>query len=327
MKQMINRTHIEGLLYEHSLTKKVSGDNSKNPGTEFITGSIDIATDDAMINIVQVHFTYVTAKTKDGKENPTYTALSNIISGVFGTIMRDGKDSATRVRVDSAIGLNDFYSEKDGNEELVSLKRNEGGFVHTTGPWADDENARNTFEVDMVITGTKRTEADDERHIPEKVILKGAIFDFRGGLLPVELSVTNASAMDYFEGLDASSKNPVFTKLKGNEISETIVRTITEEGAFGEDSVREVKSSRKDYVVTWAAKDAYDFSDDGDLSPADLKTAMENRNVYLADVKKRYEDYKANKGNAGMPFGDSTPKGSTFTPEAAKSNSTMDFDF
>ena len=33
-KTVYNSTHIEGLLYEHKLEKKVSGDNSKNPGTE-----------------------------------------------------------------------------------------------------------------------------------------------------------------------------------------------------------------------------------------------------------------------------------------------------
>jgi hypothetical protein len=52
MKKMINTTHIEGLLYEHKLEKKVSGDNSKNPGTEFITGTVTVATDDARMNTV-----------------------------------------------------------------------------------------------------------------------------------------------------------------------------------------------------------------------------------------------------------------------------------
>ena len=30
---MKNTTHIEGLLYQHSLSLKTSGENSKNPGT------------------------------------------------------------------------------------------------------------------------------------------------------------------------------------------------------------------------------------------------------------------------------------------------------
>ena len=55
MKAMLNRTHIEGYLYEHALEKKVTGPNSKNPGTEFISGTVSIATDDAMTNIVPIH--------------------------------------------------------------------------------------------------------------------------------------------------------------------------------------------------------------------------------------------------------------------------------
>ena len=71
MKKMINATHIAGSLYQHDLTLKVTGENSKAPGTEFISGNIEIATDDAGVNIVPVHFTYVTATTAKGKANDT----------------------------------------------------------------------------------------------------------------------------------------------------------------------------------------------------------------------------------------------------------------
>ena len=80
MKKVINRTHIEGPVYQHSLELKVSGPDSKNPGTEFITGNIEIATDDAGINIVPVHFTYTTATFgKSGKVNETFNTLKNFI--------------------------------------------------------------------------------------------------------------------------------------------------------------------------------------------------------------------------------------------------------
>ena len=55
MKNMKNEFHIEGYLYEHTLEKKVSGPKSANPGTEYITGEIKIATDDELTNIVPVH--------------------------------------------------------------------------------------------------------------------------------------------------------------------------------------------------------------------------------------------------------------------------------
>ncbi len=295
MKNMINRTHIEGLLYEHSLELRTSGPNSKNPGTEFIMGTVSLATDDAQVNVVPVHFTYVTATTAKGGANATFGVLKDIIDGKLATVMASGADNAAKLRIDSAIGLNEFYTDRNGKEELVSAKRNEGGFVHTCAQLAEDEKTRNTFETDIVITGVKRIEADEEKKTPEKCIVKGAIFDFRKSLMPVEFSVLNENAMAYFEGLEASSKNPVFTKVKGRQVSETIVRTITEESAFGEDSVREVKSSRKDFVITWAQKEPYVWDDEETITAAEMTDAMSARQTYLATVKQRQDEYKASK--------------------------------
>ena len=102
---MKNTTHIEGLLYQHSLALKTSGEKSKNPGTQFINGTIDIATDDALVNIVTVHFTYVTPTTKNGSNNATFDTLSNIINGTLGNVIEHGADKAVKLRIDSAIGL------------------------------------------------------------------------------------------------------------------------------------------------------------------------------------------------------------------------------
>lgn len=296
MRKMINTTHIEGLLYEHDLELKVTGEKSKNPGTPFISGTISIATDDAGLNVVPVHFTYVTETTASGKTNATYGTLKNIVDGVFGTIMKDGKEKAVKLRVDSAIGLNEFYSERSGKEELVSAKRNEGGFVHVVDVLTEDEKQRNTFKADMLITGVIHREADEERNLPEKAIIKGAIFDFRGSLLPVEFSATNPNAINYFEGLGATQASPILTCVWGRQISETIVRQIVEESAFGEDSVREVRSSRKDFVITGAAKEPYEWDDESSLTVAELNTAISAREMYLATVKQRHDEYKASQG-------------------------------
>ena len=229
MKSMINRTHIEGSLYQHDLELKVTGENSKNPGTEFISGNVEIATDNEGLNIVPVHFTYVTALTSKGKPNATYNVLKAIIDGTHGSVMKDGKDGAAKFRIDSAIGLNEFYADGNGQEELVSVKRNEGGFVHVVADVNEDEKVRNTFELDMIITGTRMIEADPERDLPEKLVVKGATFNFRNDLLPIELSVVNPHAINYFESLDASNSNPIFTKVKGRQVSETVVKKVEEE--------------------------------------------------------------------------------------------------
>ena len=294
-KTMINQTHIEGVLYEHNLEAKVSGEASKNPGTPFIAGTISIATDDAMTNIVPIHFSYVTATFGSGKPNDTYTTLSNIVNGTFGTYMKDGADKAVKLRVDSALGLNEFYTDRNGKEELVSAKRNEGGFVHKVDALDEDEKVRNTFKADMVITCVTHMDGDDEKGLPEKCVVKGAIFDFRKSLMPVEFSATNPNAMRYFEGLEASQKNPVFTCVWGRQVSETVVKQIRTESAFGEDEVREVKNTRRDFVITGASKEPYLWDDEGSITAVELNEAIQKREVDLAAMKKRQDEYRASK--------------------------------
>ena len=297
MMKVKNETHIEGYLYEHNLEKKVSGEKSKNPGTEFISGTISIATDEDILNIVPIHFTYVTALTASGKPNATFATLSNIVDGTYDTVMNSGKDNAAKIRVDSAIGLNEFYSDRNGQEELVSTKRNEGGFVHlVTDGLVDDVKNRNTFKCDMLITNVRHIDADEEKNLPEKAIVRGAIFDFRKSLLPVEFTAVNPGAINYFEGLDASNSNPVFTQIWGRQVSETVVRTITEESAFGDPHVREVKSNRKDWVITGARPEPYEWDDESTLTAAEVNEAGKERELMLAALKQRQDEYKASKG-------------------------------
>lgn len=297
-KKMINSTHIEGLLYEHKLELRESGPNSKNPGTKFIMGTVDIATDDACTNIVSVHFTYVTATTAKGATNATFTTLMNIVDGKYGTVMANGKENAAKLRIDSALGLNEFYTDRNGQEELVSAKRNEGGFVHVADSLAEDETMRNTFKCDMLITGVKEVEADEEKKLPAKAIVRGAIFDFRGALMPVEFSAINPNAIKYFVGLGASNATPTFTCVWGRQVSETIVREIRTESAFGEDEVREVKNTRKDFVITGASKEPYAWDDESTLTATEVAEAVANRETYLATIKQRQDEYKASKNAA-----------------------------
>lgn len=300
-KKMTNSIHIEGFVYDHKLEQKVSGPQSKNPGTEFINGSLSIATDDAMMNVVQVHYTYVTAVTAKGKPNNTFNVLTSIINGTIGTVMRDGADKAGKVRVDSAIGLNDFYPQN--SNDLVSQQRNEGGFIHQVQEFtATNDKTRATFDVDMVITNVRRVEADEERATPEKVLVKGCIFNFRNELLPVEFSVYEpeapAAALDYFENIGASANTPVFTHVQGVQVSRTIVRKTEEQSAFGEAIIKESRTSQRDFVINWASPETYEWDTEGVLLASELSEMMANREVYLANLKKRTDEYRASQGSA-----------------------------
>lgn len=308
-KTMINATHIEGFVYEHKLELKVSGEKSKNPGTEFINGTLNIATDDEMLNVVQVHFTYVTAVTSKGKANTTFNVLKSIIEGKIGSVMEHGKENAGKVKIDSAIGLNEWYDYKTAGSPLVSNKRNEGGFIHQVTELCDVKN-RSTFNTDMLITNAVRVEANEERQLPEKVVVKGYIFDFRKAILPIDFSVTAPRAMDYFENLGATEKTPVFTRVQGVQQSQTVTRTIEEESAFGDAAVREVKNSYRDFVINWAQAEPYAWDEEDTILASELSKAMSEREIYLAELKKRQDEYQATQGNAlaGSSTSSTTPK-------------------
>ena len=149
MKKMINSEKVEGRIYQHNLVKKtVQNSASANFGKEFISGNLEIAVDEEGFNIIPVHFTYVVETTSSGSKNSTYTNLDKIINE-GKTWMANGKDEATKVRVDTALAVNDFYTQDD---RLVSTKVNEGGFV-TFVQELCAENERNTFATDMLNNG------------------------------------------------------------------------------------------------------------------------------------------------------------------------------
>ena len=295
-KVVLNKEHIEGRVYDHNLAiKTVQNAESKNYGKEFIGGTLDIATDEDCCNIVTINFTYVTEMTSTNKKNETFATLKNIIE-TGKIVIADGKDAAVMVKVDTSLGVNDFYTNRNGEEVLVSAKRNEGGFVHIVNKLAD-ESARNTFEMDMIINGTRLVEADEEKHIDaDYLVVKGAVFNFRQAILPVEFIVKNPSGIKYFDKLDISQSNMVFTKVWGKINSEVIKSTREEESAFGETKVTQYERTIKEWVITGTANEPYEIGDaENGITLDELKEKLAAREVYLADVKKRQDEYQASR--------------------------------
>lgn len=288
MKKMINSERIEGRVYQHNLEiKTVQNKESANYGKEFISGTLDVATDEDGLNVLSTHFTYVTEVTGSGKTSPTYGVLKNIIEN-GRTWLTDGKDAAMKVRINTALALNDFYNNED---QLVSAKRNEGGFVNIVNGALAPEAERNTFDFDILITSVNPVENENDNYLT----LRGAIFNFRNAILPVELVVRSEDGMRYFESLDVTNASPVFTEVKGKIVSTTIEKKIEEESAFGSASVRTVSRTTREWVVEWARPVEYDYGSEDVLTAEDIQKAIQDREVYLAGIKKRRDDYMASR--------------------------------
>lgn len=312
MKKMINTIHIEGRIYAHDLViKQVQNQQSANYGKDFISGNLEIAVDEDGLNVIPVHFTYVTAETKSGAKSPTYSALEKIINEnkTWTTV---GKDNAEKIQVNTAVALNDFYNQ---NDELVSAKRAEGGFISSIRELKADETQRNTFDTDMLITNVKRVDANEEKGTPEYVEVSGAIFNFRNDLMPVQYTINDKAGMDYFEGLGATGANPVFTRVWGNINCKTKTVTNEIESAFGEPAVKTYNRTEREWLISGAPKQAYDFGDEKILTADEVRKAAQDREVMLADLKKRNDEYKAQRA-AGNVAAAATPTAQPSAPVA-----------
>ena len=302
MRKTINTTHIEGWLYQHALSLKVTGEKSKNPGTQFINGTIDVATNDAMTNIVTIHFSYVTPTyAKSGSPNATFNALQNIINGVTCNVIEHGADRAAKIRIDSQVGLNEFWSTRNNPEgEVVSQIRNEGGFIHVVQTVAAAEGLRDIFKTDMVVTGVRRIEADPTRGREEKVEIKGYVFDFRNALLPVTY-YAYGGGMDHFEALEASVNNPVFLCVNGHQVSKTVTTVReSENSGWGETFAQEVTSTQREFVVT-GADSPYEWDTEESITAQEYKEALQNREMAIAEIKTRQEEYEASRAQTQAP--------------------------
>lgn len=273
MKKMINKTHVEGLVYENELKLNVAGPTAKNPGMEYVSGKLSVLTGDQ--NIVVVDF-YEAALTSKGSPNGKFATAKQLVESK--TVMTDGAEVATAVKIDSAISLNEWYK----GEELVSTPRNFGGFVHIV-PKA---NPSATFETDMVVVRTSpemaKSEADPNEMVETgRLNVHGFVFDFMGSILPVRFVVENPNGVQFFEGMEPNT----FTKVWGNQVSSVFKSTRVEESAFGDSKVIESEFTRKEWVITGTMKEPY--TDETFLTPQELQDGMATRNIKLAGIKAR----------------------------------------
>lgn len=287
MNHKTNAAHVEGYVFSHNLRALVS----KKTNTPFIRGDLNIATDDTFTNVVPVHFAYVTETFKSGKANPTWEILQELMAG-GKTVESDGAD-AMKVRIDGDVWVNDFVT-RDG--DMASPKRVRGSFMHLmTGPLS---NTPATFDVDMLIVAATEREVEDG---DDYLNLRGYVFNYHEEALPIDVNVRSKGGMNYFEDCDISSSNPLYTHIKGEIVSQSIIREVTEESAFGEPIVRKVTRNLRTWDVTWASVEPYEWDDESTLTKKEFKKKLAEREEHLAQVKKDYEEYQASR-DGGQSF-------------------------
>ena len=316
--KFINTEKIEGYVYStgsnfNQLSVRETGEKSKNPGTTYIAGDLEIAVDEAGLNVITVHYTYVTETYRSGQTNNTFTALKKIIDNPEKTWLAGGKENAFKVQCTGvSIAVNDFIAA-DGRK--VAAIQNANGFCTIVNELCP-EAERNTFSADMYINKVTRIDADPENNIPEDfVTVSGSIFGYGPVIIPASFTVRTEKGMEYFESLDVSPSTPVFTKVWGKIYCMTIKIEKTEESAFGEAAVQTYERKNREYVITGTAKNPYDFGDEDVLTSEDIVKMTQNRQIMLAEVEQRYKDRQNADGNNFETATTANPVAKTAIPE------------
>lgn len=289
MRNWKNSVEVNGYVYSHTLQVKKTGEHSRVPGTEFITGTVNVAIDDEMLTVIPVNFGYVTEffnkKNSDGtqKKNDTFALLKRLIDNneVVENIAY-GAAGAMHIRIQGDIECNDFISRKTG--ELVSTQRIRGGFAHT-GYTSDEKMAR--FKTDMLITNYAEKESEDGE--PLYGTLSGYVFNYRNEFMPVKFTVRVESGMKYFEDQDVAAE-PMLTNVWGDIVNTTVERKIEVETAFGAPSVSSTTKSFRSWDVVGASYEPYDFGEEEVMTMEDVKAGLKAREEKLANLKKNQKD-------------------------------------
>lgn len=295
----VNKCAVQGYIFNkgegrRALQKRVTGENSKHPGQEYIQGELNIATDEDATNVVTVWFQYVAptwpAKgDKPERPNTTFQTLETIINSAV-TYEEAGKN-ATTVRIDGNIGVNDFYT-RDG--ELASPKRIEGSFIHLMNSTEKIADRPATFEADMIISAAAEREMENEEE--NYVNLNGYVFNFRNDVLPVTFTVRTDAGMKYFLDQDY----PMVTKVWGDIVSSIVKTEHVTESAFGAPTVDVTTRSIRSWDVIGASAEPADWDDESTITREELKDKVRERETRLAEQKKRDEEYR-NRAESAFP--------------------------
>lgn len=292
-----NKVNLRGWVFDYKLDARTTSTDANTPNMEFISGWMDVATDEDGLNIVRVQWGFLgTRRTyKNGKDNDTYTTVKEIASA-GKSWKNDGKDAAPRVRIDGSIETNDWVNN---NGELVSPKQVTGQFCHTLTA-TEQTTPCAKFSADMLAQSAAMRESMTGEEYME---LKGFVFGWGDNIYPVTFSVPGEQGQKFFEDCDITPSDPYFGKVWG-DICSTVqhIEREVDDSQVGFGQVAAVDQTRT--LRTWNVEGAnisLGLSEET-VEQSDLERMMKRREERLADVKARSEARRnSSSGQAGFP--------------------------
>lgn len=278
MKKFVNEIKIQGRVFNFGSTEsrmlqvREAGPNSKNPGSKYMRGELNVAIDDEGKNVVPVWYQYEPElwPSKDGgpeRENSKYNTLKRLIEE--GACWEsNGKDAAPIVSLKCEFETNVYFTQ---DEQMRTANRVRGGFINTMPSMSGDKGFA-TFNVGCVLVNTRLHDEDNDDS--KRLELQGYAFNFRNEVQPFTFNMRNEAGIQYFIDQDISKANPMVTQIWGNINNIIFDREIVKESAFGDPLVEKVSTFIRSYDVTGATNKIYDFDDESTITKEEMRSLI-----------------------------------------------------
>ena len=155
-------------------------------------------------------------------------------------------------------------------------------------------NPRAEFEVDAVIKSVQPEIRNDKE--TGRLYVNAIIFNYANAAIPARFVVENQAGVKFFSNIEPMT----FTRIWGQQVNSTVTNEKMEESAFGEAKVVKSSYTKREFVITGAQTEAYD---DTQITQAEIQSALQARNVYIAELKAKQDKAPASKPAAATPVG------------------------
>lgn len=269
MANFKNNVVIAGNLVDVNLRmeEKVTRDTNE-PYTAILgTFTLSVPSENETSNI-QLR-TFAKEYFNSGKENPSFKIFKSWLTDIseHDGLLTNFKDKM--YRVNTKISGNAFLNQQG---ELVEAVQIQAGFLNSSQVGLP----RAEFTADALITSTP-TEVIKNEEPTGDYNLNVTLFDDYSGSFPCSFTLKDPRAVEYFEGLDASQGNPVLIEIWGKIINNEIETKKVVESAFGEPLIEVSSITISQRVITGAALEPKEITDEVQESMDKLKSAYELR--------------------------------------------------
>lgn len=280
LRQAKNSVTIEGILKENNLECK-----KDTEGKTYVAGDIVIQVAEGEEHKVSF---FANEFTKEGKENKIFKGLMTVMNDFTSLAealeVRGDASFADKVRVNRAqIGINDFVT--DGQYTVVSNPKITASFVNRV---TKNYDPKAVFELEMFFEGMKPEVKDDEE--TGNLIIKGLVPMYGGRIAPLEF-IAKGEVAEYLE----DNYEVKATGFVWGTIINRVIVTKTEKKGFGATKVDTVTRVERSFEITGGEEYQYDEDDTNAYNAKDIRTALAERQAYLAELvaKKKGEKGKS----------------------------------